>query len=299
MGDRSIGGPSDAAGGTTSWRQLWDETASAVGSRPQARWLCEVASGADGDEFVAELDAPATERMVAHLDAMLARLRAGEPLQYVLGRWAFRHVELMVDRRVLIPRPETELVVDVALETLGRRSRPLVVADLGTGSGAIGLSLAVELPLDGVTVWITDVSGEALDVARANLAGIGRHAANVRVAQGSWFDALPRELHGGLDLVVANPPYIALDDPEVDDAVREHEPASALFSGAAGLDAIAEIVAQAPRWLRPGGSLVLEIGHAQADDVGGLLRDGPFDEIGIRRDLAGRDRIASAVSGRA
>ncbi len=94
--------------GTISWGELWNETAARIG-RAQARWMCEVASGFDGDEFLAGLDLPASERGVAHLDAMLARLETGEPLQYVLGRWGFRHLDLMVDRRVLIPRPETEI----------------------------------------------------------------------------------------------------------------------------------------------------------------------------------------------
>ena len=143
-------------GDTTSWRELLAETTAAVGERPAARWLCEVASGADRIEDV--LDEPATQRMVAHLDAMLARYRAGEPLAYVLGRWSFRHLDLAVDRRVLIPRPETEVVAGVAIELARTLPPPIVVADLGTGSGAIGLALADELPLDGVTVWLTDAS---------------------------------------------------------------------------------------------------------------------------------------------
>ena len=98
---------------TISWSALWDETARRLG-RTQARWMCEVASGLDGDEFFAALDEPATQRCVAHLDSMLTRLAAGEPLQYVLGRWGFRHLDLMIDQRVLIPRPETETVVEIA-----------------------------------------------------------------------------------------------------------------------------------------------------------------------------------------
>ena len=121
------------------------------------------------------------QRGVAHLDAMLARLASGEPLQYVLGRWGFRHLDLMVDQRVLIPRPETETVVETALQLARSLPRPIVCADLGTGSGAIGLSLATELGLEGVTVWMTDRSPEALEVARANAAGVGRAAVNVRL----------------------------------------------------------------------------------------------------------------------
>src|SRR5829696_5143403 len=101
--------------GTVTWRQLWAEIDPLVGGRPVARWMCEEASGAEGDEFADVLDQPATERMVHHLDSMVARVRNGEPVQYVLGHWPFRHLDLMVDRRVLIPRPETEQLVDLAL----------------------------------------------------------------------------------------------------------------------------------------------------------------------------------------
>ena len=278
--------------GTVSWGELWNETAAVVG-RPQARWLCEVASGADGDEFTALRDRPAPQRGVAHLDAMLARLAAGEPLQYVLGRWGFRHLDLMVDRRVLIPRPETELVVDIALRLVRRQSHPLICVDLGTGSGAIGLSLAAELPIDAVTVWMTDRSSDALDVARANAAGIGRAAANVRIVHGDWFDALPSELSGTVSLVVSNPPYVGDDDPDLEPIVREWEPTDALFAGTDGLDAIRRIIADAPHWLRPDGWLVVEIGSTQGQEVHHLLRASGYEEVEITADLAGRDRVAS------
>jgi release factor glutamine methyltransferase len=232
--------------------------------------------------------------MVHQLDAMLARLRSGEPVQYVLGHWAFRRLDLMVDRRVLIPRPETEQLVEVALQRARAMPRPLVCADLGTGSGAIGLSLAYELPLDGVEVWLTDVSSDALDVARANAAGLGRRAVNVRFAAGSWFAALPVALRGRLDLVVSNPPYIASGDSEVEAGVRAWEPAGALFAGPDGLDAIRAVAAEAATWLAPGGVLVVEIGHAQADDVTQLLREAGLVEVSIETDLAGRDRFAVA-----
>jgi release factor glutamine methyltransferase len=261
--------------GTTSWRQLWSETATRVG-RPQARWLCEVASGRDGEEFA----------------AILARLALGEPLQYVLGRWGFRHLDLMVDRRVLIPRPETETVVDVALRLARSLPRPIDCADLGTGSGAIGLSLAAELPIEGVTVWMTDSSSDALDVARANAAGIGRAAANVRLERGHWFDALPAELVGGLSLVVSNPPYVADDDVELESIVGEWEPAMALFAGPDGLDHIRHLIAHAPRWLQPGGWLVLEIGAGQGLKVIDLMAMAGFENVAITKDLSGHDRVA-------
>jgi release factor glutamine methyltransferase len=274
-----------------TWGALWNETSALVG-RPQARWICEVASGHDGDEFIDILDRPATERGVAHLDAMLARHAAGEPLQYVLGRWGFRHLDLMVDRRVLIPRPETEAVVEAALRIARKQPAPILIADLGTGSGAIGLSLAAELPFDGVTIWMTDRSSDALDVARANAAGIGRAAANVRLTHGDWYAALPSNLADSLALVVSNPPYVGDDDPAIEPIVRDWEPAEALYGGAEGLDAIRRIVAEAPRWLRPDGWLVIEIGSGQGDKVTKLMHSAHFDDVAITVDLGGHDRVA-------
>jgi release factor glutamine methyltransferase len=277
--------------GTISWRELWAETSGAVGDRAQARWLCEVASGSiDGDEFLGRLDEPATVRMVAHLDAMLARLRAGEPLQYVLGEWSFRRITLAVDRRVLIPRPETELVAEVALDKASAVGPSRVVADLGTGSGAIGLSLADELPPNGTTVWITDLSAEALDVARANIAGIGPAGVNVRTAHGSWLDALPEGIE--CDVIVSNPPYVAVGSPDLDAVVSDWEPHAALFAGPDGLDEIRVLIADAPGRLRAGGWLVLEIGADQGAVVASLLSTNGYVDVEIRRDLAGRDRIA-------
>lgn len=285
--------------GTISWRRLWDDTASITG-RPQARWLCEEASGAFGDELLHVLDEPAGERAVAHLDAMLARLREGEPLQYVLGHWAFRRLDLLVDRRVLIPRPETELVAEVALRLLRDAAdrwsqRPLPVADLGTGSGAIGLSLALEAPRGLAEVWLTDVSADALDVARANAAGIGMAGTGVRFGQGAWFEALPASLAGALALVVSNPPYIAEDDQRVEPSVREWEPAQALFAADGGLADVRTIAAGAAEWLRPGGALVLEIGSGQGTAVAQVLAAAGLTDVEIRPDLAGLDRIAVAV----
>ena len=255
---------------------------------PAARWLVEAAVGAPArGEVLAE---EVTERMVHHLDAMVARVRAGEPLQYVLGSWSFRHLDLAVDPRVLIPRPETEEVAGVAIALTEAAPGVRRVADLGTGSGAIGLSLAVELPLDGTEVWITDIDPDALEVARANLAGIGRPARNVRVAVGSWTDALPESLM--FDVIVANPPYIAEGSPDVDEVVHRYEPARALFAGPDGLDAIRAIVATAPARLRPGGSLVLEIGFDQGAAVAHLMHAAGLIDVEIRPDADGHDRIA-------
>lgn len=285
-----------AEDGTISWRRLWDET-SALTGRPQARWLCEEASGAFGEEFLEVLSEPVTERALAHLDAMLARLRVGEPLQYVLGHWSFRRLDLLVDRRVLIPRPETEWVAEVAIgfardEALEFVDRPLSLVDLGTGSGAIGLSLASELPRGLADVWLTDVSADALDVARANTAGLGMAGSAVRFGHGSWFEALPTTLRGVLALVVSNPPYIAHDDPAVEASVRDWEPGLALFADDHGLAHVREIARGAAEWLRPGGRLVLEIGSGQGAAVATLLAACGFGEVEVRPDPAGRDRVA-------
>jgi release factor glutamine methyltransferase len=275
---------------TVSWRELWLETAEVHG-RPQARWLCEEASGAFGDEFDDVLQQPATERAVAHLDAMLARLRGGEPLQYVLGHWSFRRLDLLVDRRVLIPRPETELVAGVAIELARGMDRPVRCADLGTGSGAIGLSLLHELPRGSAEVWLTDVSSDALDVARANAVGLGVPAAGARFGHGPWFDALPHHSRGTFGVIVSNPPYVAVDDPVLEASVRDWEPSTALFSGGDGLDDVRHVVAGAPVWLRPDGWLVLEIGSRQGDAVGSLLTGAGFVDVEVRPDLAGHDRM--------
>jgi release factor glutamine methyltransferase len=276
--------------GNVTIRELWAQTTAAVGARHEARWLCEVAVALDGDDFDLGLDEPVSERMVAHLDSMVARYRSGEPLQYVLGRWSFRRLDLHVDRRVLIPRPETELVAGVAIELAAAKQGTRTVADLGTGSGAIGLSMALELPLVGTTVWITDASEEALAVARANLAGIGRAARNVRLAAGEWFEALPAG--ESFDVIVSNPPYVALGSPELAPDVLDWEPHDALFGGADGLDDIRTLIAGAPFRLALDGWLVLEIGADQGPAVRDLYEAAGYRDVEIRRDLAGHDRVA-------
>jgi release factor glutamine methyltransferase len=280
-------------------------TADSVGSRVEATWMCRRASGTDATEFVGIIDTPVTERAGSHLAHLVARRLTGEPIQYVLGSWEFRRVELMVDRRVLIPRPETELMVDHALARLAERGRDAaggsvaVVADLGTGSGAIGLSLLAESARGSRTVWMTDLSDASLDVARANAAGLGMAGVGARFAAGSWWDALPGDLEGCLDLVCANPPYIADGDPEVADEVLAWEPHGALFAGPDGLDAIRTIVAGAPRWLAAGAAIILEIGHRQGTDVSALMVDAGLVDVEILPDAAGRDRFVVGVRPRA
>jgi release factor glutamine methyltransferase len=202
-----------------------------------------------------------------------------------VARWGFRTLELYVDRRELIPRPETEVVAGAVIDLDPRD----VVVDLGTGSGAIALSVAVETRA--ARVIGTDASSDALAVARANLAGIGRPALRVELHEGDWFDAVPGDVRGRVDVVVSNPPYVAASE-TLPGEVIDWEPRSALISGPTGLEAIERIVADAPGWLRPGGALVLEIAPHQREAVVGMCSS--FASVEIRPDLAGRDRVVVA-----
>lgn len=277
---------------TRTWRDLLDEASAILGSRREARWLIEEATGYEATELLLHLDEAATARSGAYLSGMVERRLAGEPLQYVLGHWGFRKLDLMVDRRVLIPRPETEQVVEWAIaeaRALGRR--PLRAVDLGTGSGAIAISLAVEL---GGEVWATDVSAEALEVATANMAGVGMAARRMRAVQGWWWKALPDELRGGVDVVVCNPPYVGERDP-LPPEVIDYEPVIALKSGPEGMDAIAEVIRDAPDWLAPGGVLVVELDPRQSAAAVTLATSSGAARAEVRVDALGRERALVAA----
>jgi release factor glutamine methyltransferase len=291
---------------TITWRELLAEAeasltdAGVAGPALEARRLVEEVSGLDGADYVVGLDDPASRLGVARMDRLVARRVAGEPLQYVLGSWGFRGLDLLVDPRVLIPRPETEVVVTAAIDVLdrqrevhraaGREERQRVV-DLGTGSGAIALALAAER--DTVEVWATDVSPAALEVATANLAGLGRPAARVHLAPGSWFEAVPAELAGRVDLVVSNPPYVAERD-ELPAEVAVWEPSGALIAGPTGREALEHLIAAAPQWLDAEGALVLELAPNQSAVLVAAAREAGFDRVELRADLAGRDRVLVA-----
>lgn len=273
-----------------TWRSLLAEAASRLGE-VDARRIVERASGLEGAEWVLGLDDAASQRGVAFFDAMVERRAAGEPLQYVVGRWGFRSLDLMVDRRVLIPRPETEIVAGAAIDEARRLARPVTVVDLGTGSGAIALSIASEIPES--TVWATDRSADALAVARANLAGLGRAGARVRLAAGEWFAALPPDLRGAVDVVVSNPPYVATDE-TLPAEVAEWEPAGALVAGPRGVEDLERIVDESVGWLAPDGSLVVELAPWQAGPIADRARVAGFAGVQIRSDLTGRDRMVVA-----
>jgi release factor glutamine methyltransferase len=270
------------------------ETVEQLGNAQEARWLCEHASGMDSAEFSAEQDQLVTVACAKSLHDLVRNRLSGVPLQYVMKRWAFRHLDVMVDERVLIPRPETEQVVQVALDIVRKTSsdEALCVVDLGTGSGVIGLSMAFELGADAAHVWLTDASVDALDVARANMVGIGRAAANVRVAHGSWWNALPQDIAGLIDIAICNPPYIAHSDSEVAPDVHLYEPHSALYAHDNGLADLRTVIEGASTWLKKSGWLVLEIGYQQGADVLAMMSASGFVGAEIKRDLSGRDRIA-------
>lgn len=211
---------------------------------------------------------------------LCARRAGGEPLAYIVGRKEFFGLDFLVDRRVLVPRPDTETLVEWALNVVGPAGRPRVV-DLGCGSGAIALAIKKCLPA--ADVEATDASAPALDVARENAR---RLSLAVQFRHGSWLDAAA----GRYDLIVSNPPYIAADDPHL--AALAHEPLGALASGPDGLADIRAIVGQAHRHLRHAGWLLLEHGHDQARTVRGLLVAAGFRNVASRPDLAGIERCS-------
>jgi release factor glutamine methyltransferase len=279
---------------TVSWREMLATTVQQLGNAQEARWLCEHASGMDTAEFSAEQDQLVTVACAKSLHSMVRDRLSGMPLQYVMKRWAFRHLDVMVDERVLIPRPETEQVVQIALD-LARKiegNGALRVVDLGTGSGVIGLSMAFELGAEAAHVWLTDASVDALDVARANMIGIGRAAANVRIAHGSWWNALPQDIAGQIDIAICNPPYIAQDSSEVAPDVHMYEPHSALYAHDNGLADLRTVIEGASTWLKQSGWLVLEIGYQHGAEVLAMMTASGLVGAEIKQDLSGRDRIA-------
>jgi release factor glutamine methyltransferase len=258
-------------------------------ARADADLLLAHAIGRPRAWLLAHDDAAVDAAGRARFDAALARRRAGEPVAMIVGRQGFWTFELAVGPDTLVPRPDTELLVERALDFLPR-GRPADVLDLGTGSGAIALAIASERPE--ARVVAVDRSRGALAVAARNALDLGLQD-RVRLLEGDWF----RGLHGDrFDLVVSNPPYLAEDDPHL--PALAHEPRGALVSGADGLDAIRHIVATAPSVLRPGGALLFEHGMTQGEAARGLLRAAGFDGVETWRDLGGRDRVSGGRRGR-
>ena len=284
----------------TPWQAFYDEAVGRLEAAGEefatvdARRIVEEASGAEPGEFYSVLQQPAMKRGVAHFDAMMERRLNGEPLQYVLGRWGFRTLDLAVDARVLIPRPETEGVTELALGLLpaptAEGPAPLA-ADLGTGSGCIGLSLAAEHKT--VEVVCTDVSEAAVAAARSNAAGLGRPATRVQIRHGDWFDALAPETKGRFNLIVSNPPYVA-EHEALPAVVADWEPENALIAGPDGLEHAELLIDEAYDWLVDGGALVLELGETQLDAAAALAKERGYVDVTVHKDLADRDRALVA-----
>lgn len=232
---------------------------------------------------------PLSDDAVSRLDALLGRRLRGEPLAYVIGTQPFRRLELVCGPGVLVPRPETEAVVDVALDLIDRLQkgecrRPRIL-DVGTGTGAIALAIADERP--GASVWATEVSDEALGYARRN---VERAGLDVRLVHGDLFEGLPRDLRGRIDLVVSNPPYVDPAKPELLGSDVAAEPDVALYGGEGGDEVLERLVGEVGAWLRPGGALVLEVGTgAQLERMRRRLEG--WREGGVREDHAGRPRV--------
>lgn len=234
--------------------------------------------------LIAHDDTRVTAEQLAAYREMEARRLAGEPMAYILGTREFMGHEFLVTPSVLIPRPETELLVETAISVIQGRNGAAVL-DLGAGSGAIAISIALACPR--VQVVATDISADALKVARNNAQSL---CANVEFHQGSWYQALPAGKV--FDLIVSNPPYIRMGDPHLSQGDLRFEPVQALCDGHDGLDAYREIVAGAPAHLRSGGKLYVEHGWDQSGQVCALLRQAGFRKIHSLPDLAGILRVS-------
>jgi release factor glutamine methyltransferase len=246
-------------------------------ARLDAQWLLEHLLHRPRAWLLAHDDEPLPAAAAAAWPALLARRATGEPLAYVTGEREFCGLSLAVSPAVLVPRPETEVLVRWALAL---PSTPAPVLDLGTGSGAIALAFKRARPTADVVA--TDASAEALDVARANAR---RLALDIRFAHGDWWAAVPGQRFG---LVLSNPPYIAAGDPHL--AALAHEPQAALTPGGDGLQALRAIIAGARAHLLPGAWLLLEHGHDQAAAVQARLREAGFEQVETRPDLSGQPR---------
>jgi release factor glutamine methyltransferase len=294
------------------------EVAEVVGAAHEAHFIVDEALGLGLGMALGHPHPPTgplDDAAVSAAQTMAARRAAGEPLQYVFGHWAFRALDLQVDERVLIPRPETEQVVEVAL-TEARRlgagagagagadaGAGLVLVDAGTGSGAIALALATELgPAAVAEIWATDASADALAVAASNLEVLRRSHPDLPVVtllDGSWLDPLPASRRGQVDLVVSNPPYVSdAEWPGLAADVRS-EPRRALVAGAAsdgtpGLADVEAVLRQSLDWLRRPGAAVIELAPHQAEAAAALAAGLGYDDIAVELDLARRPRALVA-----
>lgn len=255
--------------------------------RLDAELLLAHALGWPRARLLAERDHTPSPEAQASFAALVGRRAAGEPVAYLVGHKEFYGLALAVTPATLVPRPETELLVELALAIArGREQRGLLLADIGTGSGAIAIALAAQLPA--ATLYAVDLSAAALAVAERNVAGHGL-TDRVQLLHGDLLAPLP----GPVDLIVSNPPYTIFA--EVEPNVGAHEPRLALDGGPDGAAVYRRLIAAAPRYLRPGGALLLEIGAWQGELVAELARELlPGATIRVHQDLAGHDRVVVA-----
>jgi release factor glutamine methyltransferase len=273
------------------WRELLSELGVRLGPT-EAGFVIQSVTGQRSAALALLLDEQVDRRVVEEARTIARRVELGEPLQRVLGGWGFRTVDLFVDGRALIPRPETEIVVEHALGRLNQSAHPApLVLDLGVGSGAISCALVAEHP--SVTVIGVDRSRDALELAATNRAALGRPGERIHLVGSDWYGALGGSLEHRVGVIVANPPYLSeaewRDAPPV---VREWDPYEALVGGPVGTEAYDEVIAGAPRYLVPGGSLVLEIGATQAGAVEAIAERAGATSCAVWPDLAGRSRVA-------
>ncbi len=264
-----------------AWRQACRRI-----DRLEARLLLEYAGGCSHADLIARPERRMAPEQAALFAELLRRREAGEPLAYLLGSAWFGGLEFAVTPAVLIPRPETELLIDLAAERALLCEKPRIL-DLGTGSGIVAILLARRCPRAAVAA--VETSAAALEVARSNA---GRHGADVRFLEGDWFSPCGGEY---FDIIVSNPPYVQAEDPHLEQNGLPFEPRSALTDGVAGgdgLDCIRRIVGEAPRHLRPGGWLLLEHGYDQAVEARRLLHQAGLEQVASWRDEAGIERVS-------
>jgi release factor glutamine methyltransferase len=265
---------------------LLDELTASLDSRREAGWLLDEVAGLDDHE------------RLARARELAMRRRTGEPLQYVVGHWPFRELDLLVDRRALIPRPETEQLVGLALAALPGQLASRRAVDLGCGTGAIALSLAIEGArcVSDLQVHATDVSDDALALARRNAELLG---ADVTFHEGSWFQALPESLLHRVDLLCANPPYVSHAERPSLAHELDFEPELALVAddgtdGTPGFAAVETVVLGAVHWLAPGGTLLVEHGETHRPAALACAKNSGLTDVADLEDLAGRPRFLRA-----
>jgi release factor glutamine methyltransferase len=248
-----------------------------------ARVLMEHVTGLSHADLISKGEQPLTESQQSLFDELVALRKTGAPVAYIIGHREFWSMDFLVTPDTLIPRPETETLVERALLHIPEETE-VTIADLGTGSGAIALAIGYERPH--AKVVATDASRLALETARVNEERLG--LGNIELRLGSWLEPIE---DFACDVIVSNPPYVRMDDPHLEKGDVRYEPVTALVSGDDGLDAIREIVGSAPAHLKPGGWLLLEHGFDQAADVKQLMKEAGFTKIETIGDLSGQDRV--------